>query len=78
MDAPVLISAPRMAPLDASMPGADDAPRHRANENLMPSANDVPGHQATNHLIGIADASVSASRRLQCTRASSPVFSSSV
>jgi hypothetical protein len=58
------------------MPGVNDDPRHREIESLIPEANDVLGYQATDHLNGHADALTSVLRRLQCSCASSPVFSS--
>ena len=67
-----------MATVDLPAPGANDAPRRREIESLMPEVKDVPGYQAMDHLNGNADALSSVSRRLQCTRASFPVFSSSV
>ena len=78
MDAPVLISAPRVATVDLSMPGVNEALRHREIETLMPEVKDVPGYQAMDHLNRDADALSSVSGRLQCTCASFLVFSSSV
>jgi hypothetical protein len=74
MDAPVLISAPRMTTLEVLMPGADDAPRRREIESLMSEVNDALGFQVTDPFIGNAVAETSASRRNQCTRDTFAVY----
>ena len=63
-----------MTPLEALIPGADDAPRYRELEPLMPGANGVLGYQLTDPFMRNVDAETSASRRHLCTRDPSPVY----